>query len=362
MNGNSGVKPGDPMLLRGSAYARGRAQAANANCDIEIVRASTVGKVEHARIEGLLDAQAEAYLSQQWSFHDATDGNVLNELQGIADGFGFRAADLFAHLHLSLLERLKAGGRTDGDGCSTWAVSTGGAGPLLVKNRDTSGVDSGTQRVFLHEGGDIEAGAMLCVGSLGSPGAYSSGMNAWGLAVADTHVSPISANVGWHRYFLMTRLLASSPTVDAALDVVTSTVHAGGGTITLADASGAVAAIDFSAPRVLITRASACWRTNHYPGTRHQPAEDAVDASSSARFSFLHEKLAGVDWNVANAKALMATHLPAKDGCGSLCQHRDLNGSVTLSAAIYECRSRRLHFSHGNPCESRWSIYQFAPR
>ncbi|MBL6431104.1 MAG: hypothetical protein HPM95_07335 [Alphaproteobacteria bacterium] len=56
-----------------------------------------------------------------------------------------------------------------------------------------------------HSGPDIATGSMLCVGSLGSPGAYSSGMNARGLMLADTQIGARTHRVGWLRYFLMTR-------------------------------------------------------------------------------------------------------------------------------------------------------------
>lgn len=359
MTSTSPRRVGDLLTLRGDAYARGRAQAAS-DCDFATVRMATVARVEQARAQGLIDGQAEDYLGQQWSFHQHQGGDVLAELSGIADGFALSRSDLFAHLHLSLLECLKRGAGTGADGCSVWAVSSGSDGPLLVKNRDTSGSDYGVQRVFLHEGADVGAGSMLCVGSLGSPGAYSSGMNAWSLAVADTHVSPVGVNVGWHRYFLMTRLLQTCRTVDAALDFVSAAAHAGGGTMTVADSSGAVAVVDFSAAHASVTRGTVCWRTNHYPGRGAEAAADAVDASSTERFTLLQRSLPARQWGIEDAKSLMSTHLA--NGAGSLCQHRDAAGSVTLSTAIYACRSRDLTFSQGNPCTSDWSVHHLNPR
>lgn len=360
MTNSGSVGQNEAVFLRGNAYERGREQAAAGNIDLAAVRASTVGRIEKARNDGLLGGRAESYLRQQWEFHEAQDAELLQEVRGIAEAFALDPGDLFAHLHFALLERLKQTGSRETDGCSTWAVSASADGPLLAKNRDTSGPDYGTQRVFFHEGPDVGAGTMLCIGSLGNPGAYSSGINAWGFVVADTHVIPPSVNVGWHRYFLMTKLLMTCRTVGEALGIIEGTVHAGGGTLMLADSEGGVAAVDFSGPRAYVTRGTVCWRTNHYPGTGEAPVADAVDASSTRRFAFLERELPGRFWSVDDAKALMASHVA--EGPGSLCQHREKAGSVTLSTAIYACRSRKLTFSHGNPCSAHWGAYELEAR
>src|SRR3546814_11080289 len=84
---------------------------------------------------------------------------------------------------------------------------------------------------------------MLCVGSLGAPGAYSSGMNSDGLALADTAVATTDHGVGWLRYFLLTRLLARHATVAAPLSALRGLAPAGGGSLVLAHAGGAPPAV-----------------------------------------------------------------------------------------------------------------------
>ena len=105
---------------------------------------------------------------------------------------------------------------------------------------------------------------MICVGSFGSPGAYSSGINAKGLALADTQVAVATHRVGWLRYFLMTRLLATCSTVAEACVFLKSTPHAGGGTLILADTSGETAAVELGAARAVIRGGPVVWRTNHF--------------------------------------------------------------------------------------------------
>src|SRR5690606_1665169 len=238
---------GRPLVLAGDPQSRGRGQAHSAIADPSRVRAATIGRVEEARAGGLLDAEARDYLAAQRAFHLEHAPAGMAELSGVAEGSRLDADDLFVHQHLGTLRDLHDGARLMGDGCSAWAVPDGPDGPLVVKNRDYTGTHLGIQNVSLHSGPDVTTGAMLCVGSLGSPGAYSSGINVKGFALADTQVSVRLHRVGWLRYFLMTRLLATCGSVDEALDFISGVPHAGGGTLVLADASGAIAAVELGA-------------------------------------------------------------------------------------------------------------------
>lgn len=352
----------EPIRLIGDAETRGRGHASSPGADATAVRDATIGQVAIARAEGLIDPDADRYLADQRAFHVQHDPRSLDEVRGIAAGFGIEEADLFVHLHLSLLRARKDQREQQRDGCSAWAVSDGPNGPLLVKNRDLSGKDFGVQRVMAHTGPDIAAGEMLCVGSLGCPAAYSSGINRWGFAVADTHVVAPAPAVGWLRYFLMTRLLAACRAVDDALTLIRAAPHAGGGTLVLADASGATATVDFAASRASIVTGATVWRTNHYPGSdapHHGSAvqTDTIEASSRARFRFLERTLSSADWGVTDAARLMATHTsPLADG-PLLCAHKESGTSQTLSCSIYSCRIGQLFFSDGNPCQGRWATY-----
>ena len=349
-----------PIRLIGDAQARGRGHGLSDGMAASAVRAAVAGQVEQARAEGLIDADGEAYLAEQRAFHDRVDPLSLREIAGIAEGYGMAMADVFAHLHLSLLRARKHRIETQQDGCSAWAVAAGSDGPMLVKNRDLEGRNFGVQRVMAHAGPDIDGGPMLCVGSLGSPAAYSSGINAWGLALADTHIPAPQPGIGWLRYFLMTRLLASCRSVAEAVVMIREATHAGGGSLVLADRGGAVACVDFTGPRATVTAAPLVWRTNHYPQLGGGVSEgDSISGTSRARFTFLERTLPRQSfWRPAEAASLMATHAsPFVEG-SLLCAHRDTGAAETLSCAIYTCRDGRLLFSDGNPCLGRWARYE----
>lgn len=349
----------DPLHLSGTPEARGLAQADCAVTAHPLVKDAIGGALQRARADGLLDAAGRGFLAAQMDFYATHGPGIIAEIDGIAQGFGISRDDLFAFHHLRPLELLKTGSAASTDGCSSWAVASGPDGPLLVKNRDSAARPDRPQCVMMHEGADICGGAMICVGTLGSPGAYSSGMNARGLAVADTHVTATGVRIGWLRLFLATHLLTQCATVDEALAMIAAAPHAGGGTLLLADAGGAVAAVEFGPHGPMVQRESPVWRTNHFTqgaprGGAKAPKEDAIDANSLTRFVHLAQTLPGTGWDIARAKTLMATHEGAP-----ICQHRDPDEADTLSTAIFVCRDRLLIFCDAAPCTGVW--HRFPP-
>lgn len=347
-----------PFLLSGTAGARGRGQVLHPRADAAQIRAATIGRVESARADGVIDSEVEAFLAAQRSFHETHDPDGMAELAGIASAFDLPLDGVFAHLHLGTLQDLKGGGRL-ADGCSAWAVPDADSGPMAVKNRDYSGTHLGIQSVAYHTGPDIETGGWLAVGSLGSPGAYSSGMNAAGLALVDTQVAVRTHRVGWLRYFLMSRILSRCASVPQALDFIASVPHAGGGTLVMADRDGAIAAVELDAKAHMVTTGPVVWRTNHYvlPGCAEEtlaPGSDRIAQNSADRFRFLGNALPGRVWSRRAAATLMATHPNSAEGAAPLCQHAEGQQSQTLSTSIYSCRLGTLTFCDGNPCTGRW--------
>lgn len=345
------------VSAHGTPYERGRAQQGAALATT--VHQATVARVERARADGLIDAEAQTYLTAQRQFHETHDPEGLAELTGVADAFGLPETDLFAHLHLGTLRDMKCGAVLL-DGCSAWAVPGGPEGPLLVKNRDFSGLHLGIQCVMRHAGSDIATGQVLSLGSLGSLAAWSSGINAAGLAVADTQVAVNRHRVGWLRYFLLPRLLARAQTVADALALIRSLPHAGGGTLVLADRDGATAAVELSATGPVIATGGLQWRTNHYtaPTTQGEtlgPDGDRIAGNSHRRFDYLGQVLPERSWTKSAAKTLMSAHPGPKTA--PLCQHADgADGAETISSVIYSCTVNGMEISEGTPCLGRWQV------
>ncbi len=351
----------DVLSLVGDPFERGQAQI-SAGADLwPEVRQITRDRLAAAREAGLLGDTARAYLDQQKVFARAECPDDMAELSGIAAGFDLPEDSLFQHLHLGTLRDLAQAQGGASDGCSAWAVADGPDGPLTVKNRDFSGGHAGIQRVFRHDGPDLKHGPMLCLGSLGSPGAYSSGLNAAGLAVVDTQVGVRRHAVGWLRYFLMTRLLAETASVAEAVAMIRRSAHAGGGTLVLADAAGEVAAVELGAAGVAVETAPVVCRTNHFTTTALAPqtlvdTRSRIEDSSHSRRAFLDRVLPGRDWGVGDAAGLMAQHRDGDDPLlAPVCQHGTAAGGTrTLSSVAYCCRTRVMYVCLDNPCSGEW--------
>ncbi len=230
--------------LRGSAYDRGRLQA---QLNPDRIADVTVAVTRRLRELGpaLAAPKVIGWLDAQHAFMRDNDPDGYVEVQGIAEGFGIAADALFACLYSNVIADL-AELPALADSCTAWAAPRGANGPVVVKNRDARGVQGDLQYVFRHADSEWSGRRILCVGSLGAPGAYSGGINTNGLAVADTQIGTADHGEGWLRSFLMTRILRECATVAEAVGLVFRTPHAGGGTLLLGDATGAVAAIELA--------------------------------------------------------------------------------------------------------------------
>ena len=340
------------LRLAGGPRERGAAQALAAPGQIAAVRAAVAMRLRRAEAAGHLSATAAAFVQEQRRVSAIHVPEALEEIAGIADGFGLSAEDIFAYLHLGTLADLAHAGAPQSDGCSAWAVAGGPDGPLVVKNRDFRGEHLGLQRIFLHADPTWSGRRVLCVGSLGSPGTFSSGMNSDGFALVDTQVATTDHAPGVLRYFLMSRLLIDCAGVRDALRLLETLPHAGGGTLVMADAGGAIAAVELGASRQIVD-AGAGWiaRTNHFTSpeladTTIPEAGPVSVGASGPRLDALRSALPRRQWAVRDAQELMAGH----EDSGGFCRHGEDGDSRTISNVVFACAHRMLHFSEGFPC------------
>lgn len=357
--------PATPMLLAGDAHERGLAQAA---CGSALIAATqrAIDQRMTASAAWLGRADVGAFLDEQIDVMARIDPDGAAEIAGIAEAFDRPYRTVVAYLHLSVVADLAV------DGCSSWAwggpaACKSGDGPLLVKNRDYRGEHEQLQRVFLHRDPSRPGEAILCVGSLGSPGAFSSGINAHGFALVDTHVSSRDHGPGLLRYVLMTRLLWRCRSVAEALWEIDRVPVAGGGTLVMADAAGATAAVELGhRTSAFETGGLAVARTNHFVSPQCAPAW--LTPASPAAVASTHGRLARLQaWlkarpgrpSLADAAALMGTH--DEDGGAALCCHAEGDGSRTISCSLFAPAARRLYFSAGHPCRREWSLYDCLP-
>ncbi|MDI3340707.1 MAG: C45 family autoproteolytic acyltransferase/hydrolase [Sphaerobacter sp.] len=292
---------------------------------------------------------------------------TLEQIAGLAEGLDLDPDVLFGAATASYLHDLARGAPPRGahEGCTTWAAGgalTGDGAPLLVKNRDYR-LDHLPLQIVLRV--RPERGIPWCaVTSAGAPGVYSSGMNAAGLAIADTHVPSRDAGPGLPRYSLMLHVLEEHATVDAALAYLAAIPMMGTGNLVLADATGTVAVVECGyRTRALVRReGDAVVATNHFVSPAladaYVEAGPGAAANSRGRYAAVQAALAEAAGRIdaAFARALMARH----DGpTGSICQHRTgERASETISCTIFRPAERLLEICHGLPCAS---TYQTIP-
>ncbi len=327
------------VTLSGDARARGRGQAEACPDQAEAVRAAILGRLALAPAR---TPRMARFLDAQW---DATQRHVpeaLEEIAGIAQGFSLAPEQVFDFLHLGCLADLAAA-PADTDGCSAFSV-----GGVVAKNRDFRPEHAPLQRVFQHADPGWAGRRVLCLGSLGAPGAWSSGMNSDGLALADTQIATAEHGPGVLRYFLMTRLLFACGTVEEALAAIAALPHAGGGSLVLGDASGAAAAVELRHGRVDVARGAWVAHTNHYTAA---PDALAPVEHSEGRLAVLCAALARDP--AQDPRALLATHAPV-----ALCRHAP-DPSPTLAGAVWDGTTRAACVAAGPPCSAAW--VQFVP-
>lgn len=335
--------------LAGSPAERGRAQAQMPGVDAAAVRAVVETRLDDARAV-LETAEARAYLARQTDFARRHCVAEMAEIDGIAEGFGLAPDRLFALLHLAILA-----GRFEVDGCTAWARPLAEGGAVLVKNRDLSGPHRSFQALFRHDDPSSTVGSVVAVGTVGAPGVYSSGINGAGLALADTAIGAARHGVGWLRYLLMTRLLFGCADVAEALDVLRSVRHAGGGSLILADASGAVAAVELLPDGARIDTAPPAFRTNHF--LAETPEATAARVSPAAFRSTIGRRrrlAAALDGGLGRTGLEAIAAEMASHGDDGLCRHGEGDGSHTVSCAVFTTAERALRFARGHPCTAEW--------
>ncbi len=357
-----------PILLSGSAEARGRAQATGRPDLAERVRTAVLDRV--AAGHDLLSEERFATLLHrciQAAEHLAPMSCA--EVRGIAAGFDIPYGTLMTFLHMPVLLDTAKVDEIEADGCSTWAARDSAGRAWVAKNRDYGGDHAVLQQVFRHDGPDIAQGPMLCVGSLGAPGAFSSGINTAGLALVDSQVPTADHGPGLSRYLLMTEILARCADVGQALALIGQVPHAGGGCLVLADAAGAMAAVELGFVHQHVERAAERpWlaRTNHHLAPAL--ADRLIERPGEPMGRSTRQRLATITAAFADGRPM--TDPPAfaerlmgsrdaeapPDGQGLFRDGQD-GDSRTISTVLFETAARRLYFRDSPPEVTGWECH-----
>jgi predicted choloylglycine hydrolase len=282
---------------------------------------------------------------------------TLDMLRGIADALTLPRPRLLKYLLASYLDgRLL--GRSLSEACTVWGASgaaTQDRSPILTKNRDYHLTHVPLQ--VLADAMPPEGYRYLYVTSAGTPAVFSSGINAAGLAVADTHVPSSDIGPGLARYTLMMNVLEQCATVDAALSHLRGVRHMGAGTVGLVDARGDLAVCESGYRRVGILGPAddIIVATNHFvsePLQEHYAGSQDAAAESRARSQTVAGALESQrgELSIARTEALMAQH--QDENGAAICRHEVAGRMSTISNVVFLPAERRMRFRSGQPCRS----------
>lgn len=301
-------------------------------------------------------------IARVWEVHTPA---TLAMLRGMADALELAWDDYFAYTVASYLtDRLKT--QPASEGCTTWAAAgemTVDGAPLLAKNRDYRPEHQALQCLARVE--PDGAHPYLCLTSAGSPGVFSSGINAAGLAVADTYVASDDTGPGIARYSLMMHLLERFSRVSEAVAYLGTAPHFGDGNVTLADAQGDLAVFELAHSAQAVRRPAGGFiaSTNHFsaPETSSHWVEDnppRLQGNSEARRRVVEAALGAARGRVDLpwAQALMARH---GGDLSSICRHPEVEAhSVTISSVIFLPRQASLYVANGLPCQAPYELHR----
>ncbi|MGB9593529.1 MAG: C45 family autoproteolytic acyltransferase/hydrolase, partial [Anaerolineae bacterium] len=247
------------------------------------------------------------------------------------------------------------------EGCTAWAARpdwTENGQPILAKNRDQSMNLLGLQCVVRAR--PTNGYPYIAVTTVGWPGLASSGINAAGLAVADTHVRSTDLGPGLPRWWLMMHILERCETVGEALDYLSSAPRLGNGNVVLADARGDIAVFEegHSAFGIRMPEGDQGYlvATNHFVTASLRDKCRLEDlgrkGDTVARKARMEAALAEAKGQVSGswARAMMSS----VDGIGAICWEDREKKVGTISTAILSPARRTMWVRHGRLWHGRF--------
>jgi len=349
------------LTLRGSPYAMGYQHGQQ----VSNLRSHILAAMEtrFLRLEGEgPDDAFEALVAGTRALMEELDAPLLATIRGQADALSVDYETLLRYGLISYLgDDLQVRRLVGGQGCTTWAASgaaTEGGRAILAKNRDYD-LDHLPLQVLVRaqpEGGF----PYLYITSAGSPGIYCAGMNAAGLAVADTHVYSSDLGPGLPSFSLMLHLLQEHCRVSSALDYLRSVPRLGRNNLILADAGGHLAVFEggHASYGLFEAREGFLVNTNHFVSDEmrrcYVDVEPEDRENSLGRYEHARRALADAYGRIdaVLARELAASH----DGpLASICCHPRAERNVaSIAAAVLIPGEGRMLFCHGQPCEGRF--------
>lgn len=349
------------LTLRGSPYDMGHQHGQQArNLRPQILAAM---EARFLRLEDEKPDDAfEFLLAGTRAVLEKWDAPLLATIRGQADALSIDYEAMLRYDLVSYLgDDLRVRRLVGSQGCTTWAasgVATDGGQAILAKNRDYD-LDHLPLQVVVRA--EPEGGfPYLYVTSAGSPGIYCAGMNAAGLAVADTHVYSRDLGPGLPSFSLMLHVLQEHSHVSSALDYLRSVPRLGRNNLILADAGGHLAVFEggHTGYGLFEAREGVLVNTNHFVSDEmrgyYVDVEPEGRENSLGRYDYARRALADAHGRIDAALAceLAASH---NGPLGSICCHPRAERNVaSIAGVVLVPGEGRMLYCHGLPCQGRF--------
>lgn len=308
---------------------------------------------------GESDAFQEAALAAARAGLEEHSPATIAYIAGMADALALDADQMLRSVFGTYLDDLAgAPHKYTEDGCSTWAAgsdATADGTAILVKNRDYRPYHLDLQAML--RVAPKRGIPWIALTSAGAPGIYCAGMNAAGLAVADSYVSSSDVGPGIPRFSLMMHVLEQVETVQQAFQYLDGVPNMGNGNLIFADAAGDTGVYECGYRLHGHRRqgAGVIVSTNHFltigMPERERHAPDSFQRQNScARNAYLASTLGGMAGSIDDEAAgnIMAHH---DDPIGAICRH-SIPGSdaATIACVISRPATRQFSACFGFPC------------
>jgi predicted choloylglycine hydrolase len=352
------------LRLQGDHYSMGKQHGSQ----VSELRPLIVEAIEilFQRIEqDAPDERFEFLVSETNHFLKNANAPILGMIRGLSDSLDLEYERLLRYTLMGYLRDYLCTRPMEGEGCTTWAASglnTTDQFPILIKNRDYRPEHLPLQ-VVIHAAPE-NGHRYLCVGSAGSPGVVSAGINEVGLAVADTHVCSTDLGPGYPDCSLMMHLLERYDHVDAAANFLKSETRMGRNNLILVDEQGALVVFEIGHLRCGLIRArnGSLVNTNHFmdpamTGSFVDLSPPGIKGNTYHRYAKVKNELQKSQGSIDTAfsKRLMATHAGPLE---SLCRHeREDSDTITISTTILLPVQRKMLFNHGYACQADYTEY-----
>lgn len=311
-----------------------------------------------------IEPETRRWLEESFAMLSRTFPEIVEYLAASADHLAIDLMSFYRGVNASVFrDSVVVPGFAEVEGCSTAGARHPDVGAWLVKNRDSSEAIRRRQIIVEHIDPQWDGRAIAGVSDLASLMVSSSGINSAGLAAITTSVVLHSTPPGIFRSHLKDALLARCTTVEEALDIIGDVPHVGG-TMSLADATGAVATIELAHTGAVITRdnGEGVVKTNHYDGpeqAQEAPTSRSGRFNSQCRLESMLSVMGRANKNAMRwpqfsdrLRREMANH----EGDGAVCRH-DAK-SVTISTALFTTNPPSMLASQGPGCEGDWTYWK----